>query len=439
LAKYKKDDIDYSIMETDRRRKGENWQRITDYLKSDCVYLWEMVTEFIRRYGAELTQASAAMKQWIELSQMPAPQTDSEYYTALSPYYYGGRVECFESGIIDDDFDVYDINSAYPYAMLQRHPYSPNFDRINGYVNSADFVKVRCISRGAFPYRGLGQGKINAGLHFPNDDEIREYTVTHWEFKAAMDTQSIESVDVIESLVFMSHVDFRVYIEKFWAERDEAKKRGDVLASLMSKLMMNSLYGKFAANPENYQHYMIVPPDDIVMFDHPNNSKWRFDGELGPWILAGADLSDFEKRYYNVATGASITGFVRAMLWRAIHSSKGVLYCDTDSIAVRRKGKGVIISDKLGDWKHEGRFDRAGIAGKKLYIFRSIPDNEGKRHYKKASKGAKLTNAQLWKVASGGKVVYESEAPTFSVSKAPTFTKRVIINTSDRKGKHAKA
>ena len=38
LSAYKKDDIDYAIMEEDERDKPENSEKISAYLKSDCVY-----------------------------------------------------------------------------------------------------------------------------------------------------------------------------------------------------------------------------------------------------------------------------------------------------------------------------------------------------------------------------------------------------------------
>jgi len=84
---------------------------------------------------------------------------------------------------------------------------------------------------------------------------------------------------------------------------------------------------------------------------------------------------------------------------------------------------------ELGKWKHEGEFDKAGIAGKKMYIFRGKKNRSGVREYKTASKGVKLTNAQLWKVAGGTPVVYMPENPTFSVHHAPRFTARKITLT----------
>ena len=440
LAAYKKDEIDYSIMEEANRNWGNNPAKIKKYLRSDCVYLYELVSRFISEFGMNLTQAGAAMKQWSKICKEnngPAiPKTTGEFYEAFAPYYYGGRVQCFRSGIVETRFSVFDMRSAYPNAMLHRHPYSDNYSHVEGYAKGADFYKVRCISHGALPFRGAGEG-----LSFPDDDELRDYTITGWEYQAALDTDALSNVEIRESITFVAHIDFADYIHHFYNKRLECKAKGDESGSLLNKLLMNSLYGKFAANPDNYHNYMIVPMENIAglgkcgfcqLFDAGKTLKqidakglhqctctgWDFAGEFGPWGLAQSDLAEERKRYYNVATGASITGFVRANLWRAIHSSKGVIYCDTDSIAVQAKGAAVQLGEALGQWGHEGDFDKAGIAGKKMYIFRGVPEPGKTRAYKTASKGVRLTHAQLWKAARGEIVEHTNIAPTFSPTRS---------------------
>lgn len=425
LAAYKKDDIEYDIMEAEKRGHIKNWDTIIAYLHGDCQYLYELVSRFIKDYGMSLTMAGASMKQWRKISPIDVPETTGEFYDEFARFYYGGRVECFASGVISGDYNSYDITSAYPYAMLHKHPYSDNYSRVEGYAKGADFYTVRCRSTGVFPYRDSG-----AGLSFPNDGEFRTFTVTGWEYQAAIDTFALSEPEVLESITFVNHVDFSPYVLHFYNYRDECKKRGDAAGSLFCKLFMNSLYGKFAANPRNYKNYMVVPPEVTPGL---YRLGWAAAGEFGPWILAESPLGEERQRFYNVATGASITGFVRAMLWRAIHTSKGTVYCDTDSITCESAGHGVVLGDELGSWKHEGCFDKLGIAGKKLYIMRGAPEwwtvrdsngnnktvrakrrpDGGERLYKTASKGVRLTHSQLWHVAKGGTVDYVSQAPTF--------------------------
>lgn len=424
----KKQEFDYSLMEKTERYKPENWERIIDYLRDDCVTLYEAIKAFQNQYGRHLTQAGAAMAQWKKISKTEIPKSTGEYFNAFKPYYYGGRVQCFRHGIIENDFSVFDINSAYPFAMLSAHPYGLDViettdEPMGNFERGPSFYKIRARSLGAYPYREKN------GLSFPDDGEIREFHITGWELQAAIDTGTAGDYEVLKVTYHLHHQSFAEYIEHFYQQRMTARATGDKAGDLFAKLLMNSLYGKFGANPEQYAEYVILPPEEMAGLMDPEN-EFNLSGELGPWLLGERELNDEEMRYYNVATAASITGYVRAYLWRAIVSTgrSNILYCDTDSIATLSPGNELDTGSGLGKWKHEGEFDKAGIAGKKMYIFRG-KIRGGKREYKTASKGVKLSNSQLWKVAGGASVVYAPENPTFSVHHAPRFVSRKISLT----------
>lgn len=422
----KKQKFDYSLMEKESRYLPENWEKIISYLRDDCVTLWEAINAFQTQYGRHLTQAGAAMAQWKKISKLPIPKSTNEYFDAFKQYYYGGRVQCFQRGIIDKDFSVFDINSAYPYAMLSSHPYGLDYfeEQNPSEIYGQGFYKIRARSRGAYPLRE------KTGLTFPDDGEIREFSITGWELIAARETGTDGDPEILYGLRHSELHDFREYIEHFYQQRLTAKATGDKAGDLFAKLLMNSLYGKFAANPTNYANYCVLPASELDGLLDPEN-EYSMSGELGPWLLAERELIDEEMRYYNVATAASITGFVRAYLWRAICKTgiDNILYCDTDSIATTDTGNGLDTGNRLGQWKHEGEFDRAGIAGKKMYIFRGKKKGNKVREYKTASKGVRLTNAQLWKVAGGDVVKFMPENPTFSVHHAPRFVSRKITLT----------
>lgn len=422
----KKQEFDYSLMERDVRYKPENWENIIDYLRDDCVTLWEAINKFQMEYGRHLTQAGAAMAQWKKISKKPLPKSTGEYFETFKPYYYGGRVQCFRRGIIESDFSVFDINSAYPFAMLSGHPYGLDYveESEPSDVCPHGFYRIQAESTGAYPYRE------KTGLSFPDDGEIREFNVTGWELLAAQETGTAGNAKILSGIIHTETQDFAEYIEHFYQLRLTAKATGDKAGDLFAKLLMNSLYGKFGANPENYAEFVILPPEEQDSLLDPDND-FNLSGELGPWLLGERGLTDEEMRYYNVATAASITGYVRAYLWRAIVATGpgNILYCDTDSIATASEGHELSTGKSLGQWKHEGEFDRAGIAGKKMYIFRGKKQRNGSREYKTASKGVKLSNAQLWKVAAGAVVEYKPENPTFSVHHAPRFVSRKITLT----------
>ena len=74
LKAFKKDDFDYSLLEYEVRYKRDNWAKILKYLESDCRNLHEYVSEFIGRFGANLTVAGTAMKQWQAMTGETPPR-----------------------------------------------------------------------------------------------------------------------------------------------------------------------------------------------------------------------------------------------------------------------------------------------------------------------------------------------------------------------------
>ena len=226
-------------------------------------------------------------------------------------------------------------------------------------------------------------------------------------------------IGIARALVHSETVSFRGYVEHFYRQRQEAKNAGDKRMDIFAKIFMNALYGKWGANPANYGAFRVGDIGTLTrnVFFH----NYEFAGTLGPNILMRRDLVDDETRFYNVATAASITGYVRAFLWRHLAKSSGLIYCDTDCIFA----DSVVCEtgDKLGQWGKEGDFIRGGVAGRKLYAMEHA-DKPGK--YKKASKGARLTAEQIMAVAGGAVVEYQQEAPVYSVSNLPAFVTRKI-------------
>jgi len=437
LAMYQKQEQDYSIHEATERNKPENRAVILDYLESDCRNLYEIVTAYRDRFGNNLTQAGGAMRELNKMNRHPLPVSRfPKFYDDYHPYYFGGRVECFKAGIIERPFKVVDINSAYPFAMLHEHPYTYGVTTTNDADIRQDltrtqietgFFKVQAVSHGAFPWKDA-EGKIEDGaLIFPNDDIEREFCISGWEMYAALETGTAEILAFKESHVFDYTTNFSEFILSLYEERKRAKAAGDKAGDLLAKLAMNASYGRFAINPKRFRDYQLFAADKIGWL-HPDNADawedvdkrvWSFAGYFGKWILGQSPSPESRWKFYNVATAASITGFVRAYLWRAICEASDVLYCDTDSIAA-----GDVLAElgpELGQWEIEGNFERAAIAGKKLYAFRYCDADRpkdrfgNKIRYKVASKGVRLTAMEIESVARGETVRYVPEVPTYKL------------------------
>lgn len=450
LGAYQKDEIDYGIFEEGEREKPENWNKIATYLESDCRYLYDLVRSFIEEYGVSLTLAGRAFEIWkgiCELSGQPFEHCSKAHSDLFRPYYYGGRVQCFAGGIIEKNFSVFDINSAYPRAMLDRHPFGEGLVvsteaallRDGRKEPGAFFVTLEAIGAGAFPFRDS-----NGSLVFPDDKERREYHVSGWEFFAWLDTVGdLSRARVKRVWRALALRDFTLYIDRFYKARLKAKAAGDKKGDIFNKILLNALYGKHGANPDEYEDYMLFPEWCKSMLNiHDEGERnaaldahaheiglekdltgFSLSAELGDVVLAARDSS--RKVYYNVATAASITGWVRAYLWRTIHAIRKaggeVLYCDTDSVAATLMPPEWIDAATLGKWKWEGDFSKAAIAGKKLYAF--FGDGEPKT----ASKGAKLSAEQIQTIAAGGLINYTFDAPSMSIKTRQRKLTRKIV------------
>mgnify|MGYP006268407477 CR=1 FL=1 len=426
LAAFQKTEFDYAKLEPDVRHL--HMDEIRMYLKSDCVNLWNFIDRYYKDYGRTLTQAGASMKYWKKKFKPEFTPQSMAQSLLYRPYYYGGRVECFKTGHAMQDFQVIDINSAYPFAMLSNHPIAPVgslSDRLPpGDMMTQCFIRLDAVARGCFPYREEGDMKLS----FPNDDRIREYHITGWELLAAFECDAVDIIRIKDVHYFQISLNFTEYVHHFYEQRKIAKANKDKAGDIFAKLFLNSLYGKFASDPEKYSEYLIASDDTLAKWcGEPHGYK-----VIQPWgerHLMARPLPETKHRYYNVATAASITGFVRAHLFKALHQCDTPLYCDTDSIAAVNTGN-VPMGDELGQFKHELTCDEYAIAGKKLYAFHGRKNQDAAPEWKIASKGVRLNHEQIITVAKGGKIRYAPEVPTYSIHKSqPTFIEREIIST----------
>jgi hypothetical protein len=423
LESYHKTPIDYDKFKLDRREQFRD--EITSYLKDDCKDLYTLCQTFNAEFGNALTIGSASMKQ---LKKFHTFATGNEIYDAKfrKDFYFGGRNQVFRAGIIRAPIRVYDVNSMYPFVMRDcLHPVSTGI-YIDSKVNDQTaFVSVEGRNYGAFPTRN----KDNS-LDFTRENGIFHTTIH--EFNTALETGAFKPRKILKTYGFSRRESFADFVNHFYNARNKARANGDKIRTLFYKFVLNSGYGKFAQNPENYKDWYITEYGEFPKDWHECTKacveecrdRWT------PSFISGNDYIIWsrplkEHHYFNIATGASITGAARAMLLKGIRAARNPYYCDTDSI-VCESLTGVTVSDSdLGAWKIECTGDRAAICGKKLYAIW-----DGETGVKKAHKGARLTYEDIWKVANGGEVEACNPVPSFKWDGSHSFTKRRIRSTA---------
>ena len=303
LRDYSKEIFDYTKLEKDVREKNKS--AILDYLHSDCVYLLQIVSAFVERFGPKLTVGSTAIKELRKLHDFERMNKQND--AVFRPYYYGGRVECFSGGIIKGPWKVYDVNSMYPKAMLDyAHPLNGNFTLDDKIPENGEtyFIHFTGANRGALPT------KSKAGLDF--NTEHGDFFACSHEINVALKYGLID-IDTIHSVYIASEtIKFDTFVNTFYAEKVASKIAGDKRSEMFSKFILNSAYGKFGQNPENFEDY-------IIERDTGNDLEWRASGytvetEYPEFEIWSRPTEIKEHSFYDVSIAASITSAARSIL-----------------------------------------------------------------------------------------------------------------------------
>ncbi len=416
-------EIDMAKLEPGRRWRHR--AEIVTYLEADCRELFKAVSAFRERFGNSLTMAGAAMRRLkasVEnATQRPWTHTLQKLPLSEDPrwrrWYYGGRVSCFDRGVIRENFTVYDVNSMYPSVMKHyKHPVGRHYIEQNAIDDRTDFAIVDAYSDGALPLRA-----DDGGLSFPKARSL--YYASGHELRAAMELGKVRIFRVLQAMFCTVKIDFSDFVDEYYTLR-QAARHTDPVAFLHYKLVLNSSYGRFALDPEGLNDWQVVPRDRAAWLEMIGQGyELAFEGPAVAMWRRPVDDKVKARAILNVATGASITAAARAELLRGIAKAERPIYCDTDSLVCRQLD--APGGTDLGAWKVEGQVDEAAIAGRKLYALFA----EGQA-VKYASKGVRLTPEQIRDVAQGSVITWQSDRPTFNVAGGWQYLRREVRMTA---------
>lgn len=301
-----------------------------------------------------------------------------DWLTALErKCYHGGRCDIFYQGTIKDE-TIYnlDINSMYPFMMKEnKMPVKaikvlklPSMLTVRAYLLKYCVIGWCAIDTDEPAYNVV----MNNRLCFPTgrfttyltDPEIR-YAVKHNHLR------SVYYLAVYEKdYIFSEYVDFMHNL------KTQYEREGNKVYRYISKLFMNSLYGKFGQKIDvhyftdnlseaEYSHETVVDSDTNIVYKELRLGFQRKVFQEG----AGDAYNSF------VAISAHVTGLSRMHLWKLIRKAgdKNVYYCDTDSIFVNSRGYknlyGSEIGDRIGQLSVKGKSTNVTIHGAKDYCF----------------------------------------------------------------------
>lgn len=349
-------EVPEEIKQGKQERSAFEWQRynsIKEYNKLECVKLVELMNrvyelaksqDLVPRqwYGSSALGNLFLRKHKInEYMRRTVQENMSSYFwDAITRAYFGGRIEAFKLGSFLSIF-AYDICSAYPHAISmlpctrENHfIYTPKYRKGFG-VWHVRYKFPKDINIGVFPFR-LVDGSIKFPLQGEGwywNPEI-EVALKHWP----------ECIEILEGYYIEDSkkpTPLRTLFPNLYEARKNFKRAGN-LTHFIIKIVLNSIYGKFAQK------------------------------------VGRADFKNF-------TWAGWITSYTRARLREAIiGNEENIIAFSTDGIysLVPLKLK---ISDKLGGWE-ASEFHRGTILMSGVYLLEGEgKPKTGERGYKALS------------------------------------------------------
>lgn len=309
------------------------------------------------------------------------PILDDELNEMIRLAYKGGYVIVNEKyqGVEVKDGLVFDVNSLYPYVMYDKKmPYGKPLFYQGKYVNDSLYdlyiqelwceFKVKKDHLPTIQIKGQ-YGRYNPREYLKESRGLTKLHLSNVDLKLFLEHYDVWNIEYSCGLKFRSHVNmFKNYIDKWTA----VKITNDGAIRELAKLMLNSLYGKFATNT------------DVT-------GKYTYLGEDGTVKFALKERESREPIY--TAVGVFTTSYGRELTIRTAQENYDrFAYADTDSVhLVGTELPKLEVHDKnLGKWKMEGRFSWAKYIGAKCYAEEFDSRYEENDGIFKGEKGVKL-------------------------------------------------
>lgn len=288
--------------------------------------------------------------------------------------YRGGRNECFYVGEIHEKLYKLDVNSMYPFVMK----YNPYPIKLKKVITNPTPETLKHLLR-----KYLAIADVHVETTEPAYAVRREKLVFPvGRFRAVLTTPELQYAlehnhitAIYKCCVYEGAYTFKDYVDFFYRLKHEAEIAGDRVKRQFAKLMLNSLYGKFAQRTRELVEIPYPPIFDfgsILAYDAARNEKYKI------YFIGGKayKLERTHKLFYdaNIAIASHVTAYARMYLWHLIKTAgiNNVYYCDTDSIIVNTRGLENLknyIGKELGLLKVEGEADHAVFFAPKDYIF----------------------------------------------------------------------
>lgn len=256
---------------------------------------------------------------------------------------------------------VLDVNSLYPYVLYTQNLPIGEAIEFEGKYEADDMYplyvqKIRCcfdLKEGYLPTIQIKNTRSFIPTEYvktSNGESVMLY-LTNIDLELFFNHYDVYAVEYFGGWKFMqSNTMFIDYIDHWMQVKMDSTINHNAGMRTISKLMLNSLYGKFGTNP-------ILKSKIPILFEGDMHYIPAEDKEIEPVYIPVAIFTTSYARRITITSAQKC--FDR------------FLYADTDSLHLLGKEtpEGIEVDDvKLGAWKLESEFDRGKYLRSKCYI-----------------------------------------------------------------------
>ena len=389
-----KGEIDYNKY---RKPNHQLTDEEIEYIKNDVIIVGESLSAMFNLGLNKMTIASNALQNYKEsiggksafrrlyplLSKEDDDFIRKAYrggYTYVNPNIAGKNIN--KIGM------TFDVNSLYPSVMYGVNgeilPYDmPIYFKGEYKLNVTHplyIQKLRCKFRLKKGYVPIIQLKNNARFkdtEYLKDSGVErvELTVTSIDWELIKKHYKVTNIEYLGGYMFKGKQGlFEKYINYWIGVKIQAEIDGNKGMRQIAKLMLNSLYGKFASQGVSDVKVPVFGDDHVVKH---STKCTLFNRETKEYDYDGILHEDKERELNYTAMACFITAYARKVTIEAIQSVGGLgkdsrfCYCDTDSIHI--VGEEIpnnlwVSPTDLGAWKHEATWEYAKFIRAKTYI-----------------------------------------------------------------------
>lgn len=373
-------------------KNKDEWNELKDYNIRDSFISYsfmEQLRKAVNSLGGKMrmTVASTTMDVWkrkylMGIQLQPHRNVIQDMYKS----YYGGRTEAIRRGCFKK-INYYDFNSLYPSVMLENEYPDVNSIKVSRYLNleHEGFSLVLVESPDAhvpiLPYK-------TDKLIFPtgtfkgwyNHNELRYAIENGYKIK-----KFFKGYHFTDTINF-----FKDFVKDLYSKRLKYKKEGNDVMQMTCKLLLNSLYGKFAQNVQ--EETKIIHDNELTLNVY---DEWEQVNEIRDNFYAlkrkvKRPLSSFILPVWS----SYVTSYARIKLHKAL--PKDIIYMDTDSLMTKRE---LGDSKELGGLKKEYKLNDVVVVKPKMYYFR----DENNKEYVKLKGVGRINKEKFFNILDGNK------------------------------------